>query len=277
MVRPTISEGVKFGFGPNDPLPFTFKQGSSRGLLLGDHAGKIIPECLHNLGLGAAWPQIQASHIACDHGIAEVANHMAELTGYSLIKGEYSRLVVDLNRDSDDVTSIRALYDGQAIYGNYQLGEAERNWRMESIYKPYHQAVAGWLNVAEQRYNPSFDSLPVLSLHSFTPSCHGVLRPWQMGVLSHQDRRMADHLLAWLASHYPALVVGDNQPYSGIDPYGYTLEHHVVPLQLPHVLIEIRQDEIADKAGQLDYAKLLAAWLATWEKEANNLKKGQGA
>ena len=55
-------------------------------------------------------------------------------------------------------------------------------------------------------------------------------------------------LLAALKSD-PALVVGDNEPYSAREPPGYTVRNHAVARGLPHVAIELRQDLIADDAG----------------------------
>ena len=60
----------------------------------------------------------------------------------------------------------------------------------------------------------------------------------------------------------PALVVGDNEPYSAREPAGYTVRHHAVARGLPHVAIELRQDLIADAAGAARWAERLAAALA---------------
>jgi predicted N-formylglutamate amidohydrolase len=56
----------------------------------------------------------------------------------------------------------------------------------------------------------------------------------------------------------PALVVGDNEPYSAREPVGYTVHHHAVARGLPHVAIELRQDLIADDKGALRWAEILA-------------------
>ena len=42
---------------------------------------------------------------------------------------------------------------------------------------------------------------------------------------------------------------------------GYTQRHHAVPVNMPNVLLEIRQDLIAEPAGQERWAKLLAEHL----------------
>jgi predicted N-formylglutamate amidohydrolase len=55
----------------------------------------------------------------------------------------------------------------------------------------------------------------------------------------------------------PDLVVGDNEPYSGRDGHGYSIKAHAEKLGLAHALFEIRQDLIADDAGQARWAGIL--------------------
>ena len=67
---------------------------------------------------------------------------------------------------------------------------------------------------------------------------------------------MADPLLRALRRD-PALVVGDNEPYSGHLP-GDTMDRHGIVPGRRHVLIEVRNDLIADPAGQAAWAERLA-------------------
>ena len=59
----------------------------------------------------------------------------------------------------------------------------------------------------------------------------------------------------------PALVVGDNQPYSAREPAGYTVRHHAERRGLAHVAVELRQDLVAEEAGAAEWAGRLAAAL----------------
>ena len=61
--------------------------------------------------------------------------------------------------------------------------------------------------------------------------------------------------------------VGDNQPYFVSDTTDYTIPVHGERHGLPHVLIEIRQDLIAEKGGQQKWAELLARLLPQAYKE----------
>ena len=56
----------------------------------------------------------------------------------------------------------------------------------------------------------------------------------------------------------PALTVGINKPYSPADQVYYTVSRHAGPRSLPAAMIEIRNDEIADEAGQRRWADRLA-------------------
>ena len=71
------------------------------------------------------------------------------------------------------------------------------------------------------------------------------------------DRRLADLLIRELKTD-PALTVGINQPYSPADQVYYTVSRHAGPRGLPAVMIEIRNDEIGDEAGELSWADRLA-------------------
>lgn len=56
--------------------------------------------------------------------------------------------------------------------------------------------------------------------------------------------------------------VGANEPYSPADLVYFTLEHHARARGLACAMIEIRNDEIADAAGQRKWAELLGSLLA---------------
>jgi predicted N-formylglutamate amidohydrolase len=59
----------------------------------------------------------------------------------------------------------------------------------------------------------------------------------------------------------PALVIGDNEPYSGRGSVGYTTKRHAESVGLPNVLIEIRQDLIDTHHGAEAWADRLATAL----------------
>ena len=97
----------------------------------------------------------------------------------------------------------------------------------------------------------------LIAIHSFTPVFLGNARPWQVGIVFDEDRRLADRLIGALKSD-PTLNVGINEPYAPADQVYYTVARHARPLGLPAGMIEIRNDEIGDEAGQRSWADRLA-------------------
>jgi predicted N-formylglutamate amidohydrolase len=212
-------------------------------LLLCDHAANALPDGYDGLGLR---PALFQTHIAYDIGAAHVTRALAEAYGAAAVLGRWSRLLIDLNRGADDPTLVMKLSDGSLIPGNARADAAEVARRIRDYHRPYHQAIT--------REIDRLGSPTLLSFHSFTPSWKGRPRPWEVGVLWDKDGRLARPLMARL--NEAGFVVGDNEPYSGALEND-CLNRHGTKRGLPHVLIEMRQDLIADAAMARDFAKRL--------------------
>jgi predicted N-formylglutamate amidohydrolase len=91
-----------------------------------------------------------------------------------------------------------------------------------------------------------------------------VKRPWHIGILHDEDRGVADPLIAALKSS-GGIVVGDNEPYSPADRVYFTLERHGRSRGFACAMIEIRNDEIGDEAGQRKWAELLTGIFSEME------------
>jgi len=76
-----------------------------------------------------------------------------------------------------------------------------------------------------------------------------------------RDPRFAHRLMALLNAE-KNLFVGDNAPYLVSDASDYTIPVHAERRGLHHVLIEIRQDLIADENGQRNWTARLARFVA---------------
>jgi predicted N-formylglutamate amidohydrolase len=233
--------------------------GASPLLLVADHAGNAIPRALGRLGVAAPdWER----HIAWDIGIAGVGRMLADALGAMLIRQNYSRLVIDSNRPPGSPTSIPEVSELTPIPGNVDLSDAEKEMRAREIFRPYHERIEAEL----ERRRQAGRAAALIALHSFTPVFKGAARAWHVALLYNRDPRLARRLLA-LFQHEHGLVVGDNQPYFVSDTTDYTIPVHGERHGLPHVLIEIRQDLIAEESGQRKWAGILARLLPKAYKE----------
>ena len=155
----------------------------------------------------------------------------------------------DFNRDEGAPAIIPIASDGHAIPGN-DLDHAGHEARLDRFFRPYHAALAHQLDVTP----PAL----ILSLHSFTPrlaSDPAQQRPWHVGVLYNEDARAARLAIPLLEAE--GLIVGDQQPYSG-KLLNATMNRHAEAEGRPYLGVEVRQDQIADAAGQADWAERLA-------------------
>ncbi len=250
------AEGRPRLLGPDDPPPFEIHHpgARARALIVCDHASRAIPAALGRLGLPdeATW-----RHIAWDIGAAELARALSARLDATAILAGYSRLVVDCNRRLDDPSCFVASGDGQRVPGNEQLSDVDKALRAAACHAPYHQAIAARLDAFE-----AAGVVPALiAVHSFTPVLGAQARPWNVGILWDRDPRIAVPLLERLRST-PGLAVGDNEPYSGRHPSDYTIGRHAESGGLPHVCIEVRQDELLTPAGIARWAGRLGDALA---------------
>jgi predicted N-formylglutamate amidohydrolase len=224
--------------------------GSSPFLLTSDHYGRLIPRVLGDLGL----PESELTrHIAWDIGIAGVADALSKHLDAHLIAQRYSRLVIDCNRPPRAPSSIPRISEATVIPGNEGLARDAIEARHQKIFDPYHRRIA---DVIEQRLRDRRPTV-LVALHSFTPVYAGIARPWHIGTLYHRDTKLPPLLLKLLRAE-PDLVVGDNEPYAVSDETDYTIPVHGEARGLMNSGIEIRQDLIADPAGQALWANRLA-------------------
>jgi predicted N-formylglutamate amidohydrolase len=164
-----------------------------------------------------------------------------------------SRLIIDCNRPPDSASLIVVESEDRPVRANRNLRPEERLRRLESIHKPYHAAIDACL---ARRRDARF-ATALIAVHSFAPVYFGKVRPWQIGIVVGEDRRLSDLLLSKLRSD-AKLTVGHNEPYSPADQVYYTIARHAGAHGVPATMIEIRNDEIADEAGRQRRADRLA-------------------
>ena len=226
-------------------------------MVLCDHASNRIPEAYQSFGFAEDALQ---THIAWDPGALAVARLVSAKLDAPLFWPDASRLIIDCNRAEDASSLIATESEGRPVPANRGLIEEERSRRLANIHAPFHDAIDACLTRRMSAGRPA----ALIAIHSFTPVYFGKARPWQIGILFDDDRRLADLLIRELKTD-PTLSISINQPYSPADGVYYTLSRHAGPRGLPAAMIEIRNDEIGDDAGQRSWADRLAKILVAAE------------
>ncbi|WP_038861499.1 N-formylglutamate amidohydrolase, partial [Pseudomonas sp. R62] len=171
------------------------------------------------------------------------------------LSANYSRLLIDLNRPRHAPDSIPLQSEIYPIPGNRELDEATREYRRQTLFKPFHARLQTLIDERIAKGLP----VRVVGIHSFTPVYYGQPRPLEVGVLFGQAQDYAQRLLDGLQAH--PLKVAGNQPYK-IDPLGdMTVPVHGDARGLEAVLIEVRNDLLRSPEAVSRWAGYLAPLL----------------
>jgi predicted N-formylglutamate amidohydrolase len=220
-------------------------------LLTADHAGRVIPRKLGDLGVS---PADMERHIAWDIGISAVTRGLADALDATAILQRYSRLVIDCNRQPSVPSAFPEISEATRIPGNIGLSDADKLARRQAIFDPYHREIGRLLTAREGRRTI------YVAMHSFTPVYLQKARGMHVAVLFNRNP-LASHLLAALLREEPGLVVGENEPYRVTDETDYGVPVHAERGGLDYIELEIRQDLIQYKNGQAEWVARLARLL----------------
>jgi len=216
--------------------------GASPVLIICEHASRELPARFGHLGLT---DEALNSHIAWDPGALAVARGLSEALDATLVYQRFSRLVYDCNRPPEAAGAMPERSEVYDIPGNAGLRDEEKKARTEALYVPFHAAIRALIR---DRKAVGQDTV-IVTVHSFTPVFHGKARAVEIGILHDDDSRLADGMLA-VANAAPQYKVERNEPYGPADGVTHTLILHGVANGLRNVMIEVRNDLIADQAGQ---------------------------
>lgn len=236
--------------GSDDPAPFEVlnPDGGSQMLLTCDHASRLVPQSLDQLGLP---PEQFDRHIAYDIGAEALTRILSNTLDARAIFAGYSRLVIDVNRPPGHPDSIVPENDSIPVPGNQNLTDEARRQRVRELFEPYHDSI----NRALARLWNRGPAPAIFSIHSFSPYFGDKPRPWDIGVLWNRDPRIAIPLMEHLERY--DLRVGDNEPYSGHD-LAYTVDMHGSASGISNCAIEINQDQLMDSGGILRWVDILS-------------------
>lgn len=228
--------------------------GASDVVLVCEHASKIMPKALGTLGLDGAALE---SHIAWDIGARQVAELLSERLDAGLVLQRFSRLAYDCNRPPESPGAYPERSEIYAVPGNAGLSAGDKARRARALYHPFHQAIDALIDarLAQGR------GVVLVTIHSFTPVYFGKPRDGHLGILHDEDRRLADAMLEAAVS-MKFEKVSRNYPYGPADGVTHTLKRHGLTREIANVMLEIRNDLIADDAGQHQWAGQIAELLA---------------
>ena len=222
------------------PVEVLNPDGVSDIVLLCEHAANHIPAEYAGLGLT---PDDLLRHIAWDIGAAAVTRQLSTLLDAPAFLGTTSRLLIDLNRPLDAISSIVTRSEATDIPGNADLDRLERDHRARRVFRPFHTAVS---HVLDQR-QPHGRPVRLVSIHSFTPVFLGVPRAWEGGVLFDRAEAFGHAVIDHLRQ--AGVNVGANVPYKSDRAEDFAVPIHGDDRGIPAILIEIRNDLIRDDAG----------------------------
>lgn len=173
-------------------------------LLSCEHASYHLP--LEYLALYS--DKYLTSHLGYDRGALSTFSHLREELNLWGVKGQYSRLLIDLNRslDSDNLFSQRLR----------KLSLEKKESIIENYYHPYRQKV---LQKIESERAKGYKVIH-LSIHSFTPVLKREKRACHVGLLfdpARENEFLICQALFGALKPIENLIVAYNEPYSGIE------------------------------------------------------------
>ena len=234
--------------GKTDPTPVEvlYEDTASDIMLVCEHAGRAIPQSLGTLGIS---DDVLNSHRGWDIGAEMVARELANLLKASLVIQNYSRLVIDCNRPPMTPQSIPCESDHAHIPGNIAACQSEKADRVKAIFDPMNAAIKRLFKTPRRA---------AFSIHSFTSEMDGKWRPWHAGFLTRASLDTAETLIMAIQKRQPELTLAINEPYTIDNETDWFIPHYAEALDLPHCLIEIRNDQIDHHEGAIFWAELLA-------------------
>lgn len=216
-------------------------KGESSVVILCEHASNHIPARYRDLGLT---PEDRISHAAWDPGALAVARHLSAALDAPVVASCVSRLVYDCNRPPESPGAIAARSEYIDVPGNQGLTEDQRQERVASVYRPFCAAVDRLLGTRAATGRQSV----IVTIHSFTPVYFGTPRTVDIGILHDADARLADAMLSG-APALPHRRIARNDPYGPEDGVTHSLILHGLRRGLANVMIEVRNDLIAEPFG----------------------------
>jgi predicted N-formylglutamate amidohydrolase len=243
--------------------------GESRVILVCEHASNRVPISLDSLGLT---DEQLRSHVAWDPGASDLSHDLSSDLDATLIEARFSRLVYDLNRPPEAISAMPSKTEVCFVPGNDNIDATDRVERTSRIYVPFHAELSRI--IAMKR---AMGTAPIIvTVHSFTPVFKGVEREVEIGLLHGNDGRLAHAMLENSASN-GKYDVRLNEPYAASDGVMHSIEKQLDDADIPHVMIEVRNDLLADQVESQKIATFLSQSIAQAVSNLNSPKQFNAA
>ncbi len=257
-----------FASGEEPAVEIINANGAAPIVFVCEHASNRVPKYFAALGLS---PKQLESHVAWDPGARDIALRLSAAFDAPLVCSGVSRLVYDCNRAPGAASAMRSVSENVMIPGNKDISRREAQARLEQVYHPFARA----LREAIGKKTGGGASPVLITVHSFTPVYFGQPRHVEIGILHHNDTRLADAMLAE-AHHFPRFEFERNMPYGPGDGVTHTLELHGTKPGLANVMIEVRNDLVKTDDGKQRVAATLADMIGRALKHPGIYGQGGG-
>lgn len=211
-----------------------------------DHASNFIPKSYNDLGLSK---KNLNTHIAYDIGAKKLTVHLAKTLNQNYFISNFSRLLIDPNRDLKDSSLILSNSFNINIPGNEKIDIEERKVRIKQFYIPYHKKLFKFV----QKKIEKSKSVILISIHTFNKVTPKFNRSVEVGLLWNKNMELLLPIQKKLLNM--KIHVGRNYPYSGFH-YNHTLDKLIENFNLDTISIEIRNDLICSQKGIKKYVHI---------------------
>jgi predicted N-formylglutamate amidohydrolase len=250
---------------PHEPEVFSVHQGAGSVVLTGPHNGFYVPENLYKnglpLGLDSFWfdpNDARRRHEACDWGMKELFEAINTLApDITTVVSNYSRLVVDKNRNIENMITPSSSETCEPLIGNIGITDTEFQQRLAEIYQPFHDAVDHSIQETRARHQ----EILFLDLHSFSPIWNEIPRAVGVGTLTMNHDDFSAAVERALCDQFGDMFHAD-EPYDlSIHPFRHTNAGAQISERnnIPYVGIEIRNDLIQTSRQVIDINEKILA------------------
>ncbi len=240
----------------NDPAPVTINRGKSNLIFTFPHNALNVPENIAPC-LGAEKEWFENAHEAHDLYMAETYDLMREkFPEATFIRGNYSRLVVDLNRHPDYAVRHNSSENKDIIIPHNTADiccALQKLKRMEEIYHPCHAQKKQIIE--ETRYK--HDGVIVMDMHSFSPIWNGKPREVELGTIRARKTPLSNALEGFFKQHMDAYKYISGEPYKVADMPSNAAAYIANECDIQYLGIEIRNDLLKTQEDREKFTNFL--------------------